>query len=243
MQALLSEVEWLLLIFVFLSAILSVLQIASLLSFYGILVMFMKPETVIPIATIFFLSMNVTKMTLFRSEVDWRLTRTLVIASAPGVLVGAWLLVYLPSDLVRRVVCGFVIGFLVLDVLKIKMYEVKNTSAAVVTVGLGYGLLSGFLGSGSIVRTPLLLRMNLTKGAFIGTAAAASLFSNIVKIGSYGSTGLMTPYVVINGALSIVIGLVGARVGKQFVDRISDESFTNVVRISLLVGAVAGLVR
>jgi uncharacterized membrane protein YfcA len=241
MDMLLSQVEWLLLLFVLLSAVLSVLQIASLLSFYGVLVMFMEPEAVVPIATLFFLSMNLTKMSLFRSEVNWQLTRTLVLASVPGVVLGAFLLAYLPTDFVRRVVCAFVILFLLVEIFKLKTYEIRSTRLALLGVGMGYGFLSGLIGSGSIVRTPLLLKMKLSKGAFIGTAAAASLFSNVIKVGAYWSTGLMTSYVLVNGALSVVVGVVGGRLGKLLLGHVSDQAFTGIVRYALLASAVIGL--
>lgn len=241
MEPILAQVEWLLLVLVLLSAVLSVLQVASLLSFYGILVLFMKPETIVPVATIFFLSMNVTKLVLFRSEVDWKLARALVLASAPGVLIGAYLLAFLPSELVRKVVCALVIAFLLVEFFELKILEVKNTKAAVVVVGTGYGLLSGFLGSGSIVRTPLLLQMKLSKGAFVGTAATASLFSNVIKVFAYGANGLMSQYVVVNGALCVIVGIAGGHIGKRFIDRMSEHSFSAIVRGALLVSAIVGL--
>jgi len=239
---LVSHVEWWLFVVVFASAVLSVLQVASLLSFFGILVIFMEPAAIVPIATIFFLAMNITKMRMFRAAIDWKLTRTLVLASIPGVLIGSVLLAYLPSGHVRRAICALVILFLLAELLKIKVLELKLKRGALVGVGFGYGVLSGFLGSGSIVRTPFLLTLNLSKEAFIGTAAAASLFSNIVKLGTYWATGLVTAYVLVNGVLSIVVGVAGAVVGRLVVNRVSDELFLRVVKVSLLVSAVIGLI-
>jgi uncharacterized protein len=242
LKPLLSLVEWRLCFFVFISAVLSVLQVASLLSFFGILVLFMAPAAVIPIATIFFLAMNITKTHMFRDAIDWALVRRLTVASVPGLLLGSLLLAYLPNDAVRRAVCALVIVLLVCEMLKIKLFDLDVSPRTLVGVGFGYGLMSGFLGSGSIVRMPLLLKLNLTKEAFIGTAAGASLVSNLLKVGSYAATGLITPYVIVNGVVSVGVGVLGTRLGKVLVDKIDEARFFNTVRLGLLASACIGLV-
>ncbi len=241
LDALVALIEWRLFFFVLLSAVLSVLQVASLLSFFGILVLFMEPAAVVPIATIFFLAMNLTKMRLFRASIDWALVRRLTVASVPGVLIGSLLLAYLPNDAVRRVVCALVIVMLACEILKIKLFDLDVSPRTLNGVGFGYGLMSGFLGSGSIVRTPLLLKLKLSKEAFIATAAAASLVSNVLKVGSYSATGLLTSYVLVNGILSIVIGIIGTHIGKALVDKIDERRFFTIVRLALLASAFIGL--
>lgn len=210
-----AQIEWLLVFFVLISSILSVLQIASLLSFYVPLIRFMQPNTIVPIATIFYISMNITKMILFRAEINWKLVKTLVLSSIPGLILGSILIAYIPQNIVRQIISIIIILFLIVEIFKIKTYEIKNSAIAIVITGAAYGFLSGLIGSGGMIRTPLLMKMSLTKEALIGTAAAASLFSNIIKVISYSISGLITYYVLVNGCLAIAVGIIGTQIGKR----------------------------
>lgn len=235
------SIEWLLLFFVFISSILSVLHIASLLSFYAILIKFMEPSAIVPIATIFHISMNITKMVLFKDEINWKVVKNLVISSIPGLIAGSMLIAYIPQEAMRCLISFLVIIFLLVEIFKIKTYEIKNSTASIVTVGLSYGFFSGLVGSAGIIRAPLLMKMSLTKESLIGTAAAASLFSNIIKIVSYSANGLLTKYVIINGLASIIVGIIGAQIGKRLLNRVNDKYFKRILHIGLLISALSGL--
>ncbi len=238
----LNNIEWLLLLIVFISSVLSVLQIASLLSFYAVLVLFMDADAIVPIATMFYLSMNITKMIIFRSDIDWCLVKKLVLSSIPGLIAGSLLIAYIPTSITRQIIACLVIIFLIIEIFKIKNYEIKNTGLAIIIVGLVYGFLSGLIGSGGMVRTPLLMKMGLSKSAFIGTAAAASLFSNIIKMISYSINGLITGYVLVNGFFSMLIGVIGAQIGKYLLKYVKDKSFKWILQIGLLITAILSLI-
>ena len=236
-----GNIQFLFVIIVFVASILSMLQIASLLSFSGVLVLFMIPNAIVPIATIFYLSMNITKLYIFRKEINWKLVFKLVLTSIPGLAVGTALITFISQNLVSRIISIFIIIFLLSEIFKINKFNIKNTSTAIVLVGSGYGFLSGLLGSGSIIRTPLLMKMNLSKGAFIGTAAAASLFSNIIKIISYSASGLMTKYVITNGIIAIIVGIIGTQIGKKILIHVNDLHFKIILQIGLLISSIYGL--
>ncbi len=237
----LNNIEWFLLIIVFIASILSVLQIASLLSFYALLVMFMRPDAIVPIATMFYLSMNITKLIIFRKDINWQLAKNLILSSIPGLIAGSLLIAYIPTIIARQIISVLIIIFLIVEIFKIKTYEIKNTSLATIIVGMVYGFLSGLIGSGGMIRTPLLMKMGLTKAAFIGTAAAASLFSNIIKMTTYTLSGLVSQYVLVNGIFSILVGIVGAQIGKGLLKYVKDKSFKIILQIGLLIAAVSGL--
>ncbi len=243
MDIIFENIEYYLIIIVFISSILSVLQVASLLSFYGLLIMFMEPRSIVPIATIFFLSMNIFKVRMFYNSIDLKLVKKLVLSSLPGLLTGALLISVIPTDIARKVLALFVLLFIVNDIFGILKFEIKTNTLSIIALGGTYGFMSGFLGAGSMVRTPFLMKMGLKKETFIGTAAAASLFSNIIKLTTYGTSGLINDYVLVNGVLAALVGFVGANIGKIFLGKINDKSFKIILQVGLLVGAINGLIK
>lgn len=94
-----------------------------------------------------------------------------------------------------------------------------------------------------MVRTPFLMKMGLKKETFIGTAAAASLVSNLIKLGTYTASGIINDYVIVNGVLAVAVGFVGANIGKMFLGKIDEKSFKIILQVGLLVGAVSVLLK
>ncbi len=243
MSIVVENIEYYLIGIVFVASILSVLQIASLLSFYSLLVMFMEPRAIVPIATIFFLSMNIFKVRMFRKAIDFTLVKKLVLSSLPGLLSGALLIAVIPSDIARKVLALFILIFIVNDIFGILKFEIKTNTLSIVILGGTYGFMSGFLGAGSMVRTPFLMKMGLKKETFIGTAAAASLFSNLIKLGTYTASGMIDIYVLINGLFAVIVGFVGANIGKLFLGKIHEKAFKTILQVGLLVSAISVLVQ
>lgn len=107
------------------------------------------------------------------------------------------------------------------------------------------GALSGFFGGLSghqgALRSAFLLRMGLTKEAFIGTGVVISTGVDLVRLGVYASRALndlaRSDWLVI--ASAVVSALLGAVVGRRLLKRIEMRAVGTIVAVMLFVMALA----
>jgi uncharacterized membrane protein YfcA len=201
------------------------------------------------------------KLALVGRFANWRIVLRFGIPAIAAAFLGAWLLIRL-SD-IRPVATYSLVGFhativpaqLVVGalLLLITLVELSPRFEAVAVppkyVPIG-GLLSGFFGGISgmqgALRSAFLIRVGLSKEAFIGTGVVVATLIDITRLGVYGET-LMNQ----RGALNVVLlsgavlsAFLGAVLGNRFLRKLTLATLQRVVGIMLAVvavGLMAGL--
>lgn len=180
----------------------------------------------VAVFTVYLLFQNISKLALFWREIDWYVGRRLLLWAAPAAAAGSLLLLMLPEAWFRQILGVCILLLITLPALPLP--DLPSTVQLPV-FGLFYGLCSGALGSGNVVKGPLLLSAGLVKERYIATYALSSLAMNLPKILIYGVGGLTPSHLLGRGALLLVASLDGSWAGKRLLVAIPARWFARVV--------------
>lgn len=194
-------------------------------------------KKVIAVTTIFFIAGNLSKITLFKEHIDWRTTFLIWAGAFPMVLVGAYLMVYSPSDIIEKVLGIVILLYVINDYLKFTE-NVKLNSYAIAIVGGVYGFFGGIIGTGSAIKAALLTHIGLRKERFIATMATSAILLNIIKTVIYSKHALVSwsDAPLITGL--ILCAFAGNYAGRNIVKKIHPDVFKKIILLILVIVSI-----
>jgi hypothetical protein len=217
--------------------------------------LFYPIETAVASTAVVHLLNGLFKLALVVRFADWRIVARFGVPAIGSAFLGAWLLVLLAD--VRPVAsysigsvhatilpAKLVVGALLLLITVIELSpRFKTIALPPKYIPLG-GVLSGFFGGISgmqgALRSAFLIRLGLSKEAFIGTGVVVATFIDIARLGVYSDALLSQRgeinYVVLSGA--VLSAFAGAVIGNSFLRKITLATLQQVVGIMLAVVAV-----
>ncbi|MBN2577991.1 MAG: sulfite exporter TauE/SafE family protein [Pirellulales bacterium] len=190
----------------------------------------------VPILTVAQLIGNGSRVWFNRKELDWQVVRWFALGSIPAAIAGSLLFASAPLSALTRLLGAFLIGIVVYR--HLRKNALKLPLRGFVPLGAVSSFLSALLGTAGPLMAPFFLAYGLTKGAYIGTEALASLLMHAVKTIVYGGTSILS---VGGVGIGLFIGLgliVGSYLGTRIVDKLSERIFVFLVEAALI---VAGL--
>lgn len=194
----------------------------------------------VPMLTLTQLASNGSRVWLNRTAIRWRLVGWFSLGAVPLAVVGGLLLAHAPLAALQRLLGAFLIA--VVGWRRWRPHPRPPADHTFAAIGAASGLGSALLGSVGPLTAPFFLAYGLTRAAYIGTEAASALTMHLTKIAAYGVGDLLTPKVLLYGAVLTPATLAGAWTGRAIVDRISDALFVRLVEAGLLVSGVLFLV-
>lgn len=200
------------------------------------------PKEGVGIITIYFLAQNINKLIAFRKFIQWDIAKKIIIWAIPGAVAGSLLLKIVPEEPFKKLLAALIIIYILSDMiqrLKNRKKPSRNEKKAVPVFGVFYGLASGLVGSGNLIKGPLFISLGLLKEAYIGTYAVTSLFMNIPKIAIYLSARIIDVGSLIQSAPFVVISIVGTYIGKHFLTKIDSKIFSALLYAFFIVSAAA----
>lgn len=190
------------------------------------------------ILSIYFLFQNINKIAVYREHIDWKIGTRVICWSLPGVLVGSIALSYVPVDLFQKILACVILLYLANDVFKL-VPKKHEPEALLPVLSMGYGFLSGLVGSGNIVKGPLFTSLGLLKQTYVGTYAFTSFFMNVPKIATYYATGVIDNSAFLKSVPFLIISVVGTYIGKHLIGKIHNDVFYFIVTVSFALSAIA----
>jgi uncharacterized membrane protein YfcA len=209
---------------------------ALLVLAFGSLVLPVK-ET-IALATVLFTAATVTKTLLFRSVIDWKVAGIMSFACLPFAYLGAQMLALAPTELVKPVLGLMILIYIGLSIAK-RLPTFRLGLLGLLAGSALYGFVSGFLGSGNVIKVVLFREMQITKEAFVGAMAATAVLSNLVKLTSYARSGLLTPDMTSSAIALVLVAVSVALAGRFVLRKLSADAFQTGVQILLGIAALA----
>ncbi len=203
-----------------------------------VMVLFEPLPTALLFVGIIHLWGDLWKVLLFKKGFDWKLILGFGLAGVAASYLGASISVEAQNFPLKRVLGGFLIGYVLFLFLKREWALPKNQGTAICG-GLLSGLFAGFFGVGGAVRGAFLAAFDLPKAVYIFTSGMIALFIDITRVARYvwGGTRLESDLLAALAA-SIPISFAGAFLAKRFLDRLPQKFFRTFVGIFLgLVGA------
>ena len=170
----------------------------------------------------------------------WRTVLTMQAASVVTTLVGAWALVSLDADLMRRIIALVVLGSVAVLATGWR-YRGKAGPAPSLAVGGFSGLLGGATGMSG---PPVILF--LLAGPFTAAVVRASLIcyfalSQVVQIGAYAAHGIVTTEVLVRAAFLMPFFVVPIWLGSRLFGKAPEHLFRRLAFAILTVVALVAL--
>ncbi len=200
--------------------------------------LYFGPKEAVGICTLFFLFQSANKMLLFREHVRWKTGAQLLFFAIPGAIIGSLALSVLPADLFRTLFAAIILLYLFNEIIRIVPKIHVRERTAVSLFGLLYGFLSGLVGSGSVIKGPLLAGIGMKKEVYIGTYAFTSFFVNIPKLATYATTGVIDRRVLVYAIPFLLLSIAGTTIGRLLVRRMRSDVFTWILYGSFAVSAI-----
>jgi hypothetical protein len=90
---------------------------------------------------------------------------------------------------------------------------------------------------------PFFLAYGLTRGAYIGTEALATVVMHLTKLGVYGSYALIGTRTVLVGVAIGAVMFIGSYLGKRLLNRLPDRLFPYLIEAVLVAAGLLFIVR
>ncbi|MCJ8142567.1 sulfite exporter TauE/SafE family protein [Ancylobacter sp. A5.8] len=192
-------------------------------------------KAVVPVMSIAMTLGNLSRVWVYRHQIDRRIVLRIMIPALPCVVMGTLIYSYLPQSELAVLIGGFLLASIPLRRYMARR-AVTPTPGAVVGVSGLFGLISGALPGGGVVLMPLLLGLGLVRGAVVGTDALIGTVVNVVKIAMFGRLDLINTELFLAGLLIGLCMVPGAYGARWLIDKMHVKMHTALVEV-LVVGS------
>lgn len=222
-----------------------VLSIVGGVSGYGVglvLPVFIAPvvglKEVIPVMSVAVLITNASRLFVFRSAINIKLSFTVLLAALPGAILGAYTFVGISERF-------FAVAFGVLMLLSIpaRRYlaktKIKITNKIVLSI---CGFVFGFFAGAATGTGPLLIAILMATGlsgvAVVATDAAISTGLNVVRLMVFSGEQLISPVVIAQGVLIGLCTIPGSFIARHLVQRLSANVHIGIIELIIFIGSL-----
>jgi uncharacterized membrane protein YfcA len=196
------------------------------------------PKEAVPIMAVAAVMANISRILAWRREVEWRAVAAYAATGVPAAALGARTMLILPPRAVDAA-----IGLFLLLMIPARRWMVANLVRLdlphLAVAGAGIGFLTGIVASTGPASVPVFIGYGLTKGAFIGTEAAASFAIYATKTLTFRGSGALPLEYIFKGLTVGASLMIGSFVAKPFVLRLAPETFRRVMDALLLASGVS----
>ena len=186
------------------------------------------PKTAVPVMAVAAVMANISRIVVWWRDVDWRASAAYAATGAPAAFLGARTLLFLPPRVVDAA-----IGVFLLSMIPARRwmatYLVSLKLPHLAAAGAAIGFLTGVVAATGPADVPFFIAYGLTKGAFIGTEAAASLAVYTTKTLTFQGAGALPPDDLLRGLMVGASLMVGSFLAKPFLLRLPSTTFRHIM--------------
>lgn len=206
-----------------------------------VLVPMLGAEPVVPIIAISALFTNLGRVAAFLRHVDSKRAVIIIACAVLTCVLGAW-----GYSRLSGAGAALVIGSML--ILSVPLRRIARKRALTVGDGglalgaVGFGLVvGGTSGSGAILLS-LLMAAGLEGAAVVATDAVVSIAVGIVKVATFGATGIVTAQVIAFGLLIGMIAFPGGFLARMLVERLPVQIHTAMLDAVVILGGATMIV-
>jgi uncharacterized membrane protein YfcA len=206
-----------------------------------VLVPIVGPEPVVPIIAISATITNMSRAIAFRTSIDWRRARRVMLAASPTCILGAWGYTLL-SGSGAMLLIGAMLVVVVVVRRTIGGYGFKVGDRGLTVGAFGWGLFAGGANGAGVIIMSLLMAAGRAGAAVIATDAALSVVIGLVRLTTFGVAGAATAQVI---AVALLIGIAtfpGAFLARLMVERLPIHMHTAMLDVVVVIGGVLMIV-
>jgi hypothetical protein len=185
------------------------------------------PKAAVPIMAVAAVMANASRILVWWREIDWRACAAYAATGVPAAVLGARTMLVLPPRAVDAAM-----GVLLLSMIPARRWLAANLVSLRLThlaaAGAVIGFLAGIVAATGPADLPFFIGYGLTKGAFIGAEAAASLAVYATKTVTFRGSGALPFDDILEGLTVGASLMVGSFIAKPFVLRLGPDTFRPV---------------
>jgi uncharacterized membrane protein YfcA len=202
-----------------------------------VLVPLVGAEPVVPIIAISSIFANVSRGTAYFRYIDRRRALIVAVAAMFTTALGAYGYTKLSNAGAALVIGSMLILSVPLRRL-LRRRAVKIGDPGLAAGAVGYGLVVGGTSGSGVILLSLLMAAGLEGAAVIGTDAAISVVTSVIKISVFGLAGVVTAQVLALALLIGAIGVPGAFLARAFVERMPVHIHAAILDVAVIIGGV-----
>lgn len=196
----------------------------------------------VPILTIANLASNLSRIWFNRREISASVVGWFALGAIPSAVGGALLFVHASTPILTRMLGVFLLATVAWRRLRPKPPRIES-AAWFAPLGAGFGLLSGLLEGIGPLMAPFFLSYGLSRGAYIGTDALATVLMQVSKLAVFGSMKVLDRRILISGLAVAPLMFLGAFAAKKVVNRLSERQFAALIDLTLCAAGANFLLR
>ncbi len=181
---------------------------------------------------------NVLVLYHTRKYIDVKRAVIIILGSAAGVPIGAYLLSWLDPSIIKLIIAALVIPFSVILMLG-HSHKFSHDSIGCGVAGFLSGILAASTSLGGPVAALFLLNQGLTPERFVGTMAVYFISISLMSIAAFTSLRMVTSEVLIRVAILLPVLVIGSYAGVKVLPRINVVLFKRITSSILCFTALA----
>ena len=203
-----------------------------------ILVVMFGPRHAVPIMAVAAIMGNFGRVLAWWRHIDWRACGAYCATAIPGSILGARVLLAIPSG-----VAELALGLFFLALIPVRRWlahrAIKLSLVHLALLGGPLGLLTGIVVSTGPLTVPLFTFHGLERGAFLGTEAAGSIGVYSAKVATFQVLGAFPPEVLLQGLLIGCTLMAGSFIGRFVVLALSPAAYRSLIDGLMLCSGVS----
>ncbi|MDP8967613.1 MAG: sulfite exporter TauE/SafE family protein [Actinomycetota bacterium] len=176
---------------------------------------------------------NGSRVVFNRDDIDRAVVGWFALGAVPLALLGGVAFAAAPVDLLRVLLGAFLIAAVAWRRLR-RRPPPRPPLRSFSALGGVFGFLSALLGSVGPLLAPFFLAYGLTKTAYIGTEAAATIIMHTTKLVAYTGTGVLATGAALTGLALAPSMIAGSWLGKRLLARLNERTFATIIDAVLL---------
>jgi len=188
------------------------------------------PKTVVPLIAVYALCANIGRLYFYRRTIDWRFVAQFILASLPGLAIGAAFLKLVPETALLAV-----LGLVLLSAIPVRRYlkrmDFRPTWPTIAVIGFVFGAVSGTaVGSGMFVIAAL-NTFGIHGVLLMGTDAAIGISNALMRVAAFWFLGLLDARMILAGLLIGLVSLPASWLASLLVTRIGQKRHSQLIEL------------
>ncbi len=195
---------------------------------------FLPPLALIPVHGVIQLGSNFSRVLIQRDFIDWQVSSAFSAGSLMGVVIGAYFIIQLEPSILKLLLACFI-----LVMAWIRLPSIKTTGKPMVAMG---GVVTTFITMFAGATGPLvavfLKEMYQDRRQLVATHAAAMTAQHGFKVLAFGFAGFVFSDWLLLVIAMLVTGFLGTRAGTLVLNRLPEQAFRTLFKVSLTLVAL-----
>lgn len=200
-----------------------------------VMALFFDVKVAIFLAAIVHFFNNMSRLVLYRSELNWKIIQRFGVVSIIGAFIGSYIQIYLDSTWLKVGVGLFLTTYALLSLIPNDL-KFKLPSSVDFVGGFLSGLIGGLIGNQGAIRSLYLLNYGLEKKELIVSSALIAIVIDSTRIPVYAYTNFQ--YLQENIVLLTLIvlsAIIGTVVGSRILPSFSYDLFKKIILVGILI--------